>query len=76
MPGDSSADSSAHLSATVAELSAVTDAVQRSRHRVGDLATPFVGSPREDIMSAIYEAERALLAAERTLQRALKTIQR
>lgn len=76
MPGDPTPELSARLSATLAELSAVSDAVQRSRHRVGDLATPFIGTPREDVMSAIYEAERALLTAERTLLRALKTIQR
>lgn len=61
---------------TAAELAAVTDTVQRSRERVASLAEPFLGSEREDIITAVYEAERQLLGAERALQRALKTVGR
>ncbi len=66
----------AETSSTAADLSAVTDTVQRSRARVGQLAEPYLGSEREDIVAAIYEAERQLLGAERALQRALKVIDR
>lgn len=65
---------SGELSSVAAELSAVTETVQRSRLRIADLAQPFIGSEREDVLSAIYEAERALLNAERTLMRAHKTL--
>lgn len=65
---------SGELSSVAAELSAVTETVHNSRLRVADLAEPFLGSEREDVLSAIYEAERALLTAERTLIRAHKTL--
>jgi hypothetical protein len=65
---------SGELSSVAAELSAVAETVQRSRLRIADLAQPFIGSEREDVLSAIYEAERALLTAERTLLRAHKTL--
>jgi hypothetical protein len=57
---------------TAAELSAAVEAVGSYRRRVGDLVTPHLGTEREDLVSAIYEAERMLRNAERTLQRALK----
>lgn len=61
-------------SSAVAELSAVTDTIERSRERVAQLAEPYLGSEREDVVSAVYEAERALMGAERALQRALKVV--
>ncbi len=39
---------------------------------VGDLAGPYLGGERDDLVSAIYEAERSLRTAERHIQRALK----
>ena len=57
---------------TAAELSAAVEAVGGYRRRVGDLVTPHLGTEREDLVAAIYEAERALRNAERSLQRALK----
>ena len=54
----------------------MADTVARSRERVAGLAEPYLGSEREDIVSAIYEAERELLGAERAIQRALKTLER
>jgi hypothetical protein len=59
-------------SATVAELTAATDAISAYRQRVANLALPHVGKERDDLVTAIYEAERALRVAERTLQRALR----
>jgi hypothetical protein len=59
-------------SATAAELSAAAEVIGRYRHRVGELARPYIGTERDDLVSAIYEAERSLQAAERTIQRALK----
>lgn len=59
-------------STTAAELSAAADAVERYRQRIADLATPHLGSEREDLLSAIFEAERSLRSAQRLLTRAAK----
>ena len=77
-PADGSDDPAlaARLDSTAAELAALADAIDRARGRVGGLADPFLTTDREDIVSALYESERALLAAGRTLQRALKTLGR
>lgn len=59
-------------SSTVAELSSAAEAVGGYRRRVRDLVGPHLGPDREDLISAIYEAERALRTSERLLQRAVK----
>jgi hypothetical protein len=59
-------------SATAAELSAAAEVIESYRRRIGDLAGPHLGTERDDLVSAIYEAERSLRTAERLLQRALK----
>ena len=59
-------------STTAAELGAIAETVRRSRDRVAGLAEPYLGTEREDIVHAVYEAERHLRSAERTLERALK----
>lgn len=64
----------ASLESTLAELAAITDNVAQYRSRVGSLAEPWIGTEREDVVTAIHEAERQLRNAERTLQRALRTI--
>jgi|RhiMethySRZTD1v2_1073278.scaffolds.fasta_scaffold764948_2 hypothetical protein len=58
--------------ATAAELSAAAEAIGGYRRRVSELVRPYLGTERDDLVSAIYEAERSLQAAERTIQRALK----
>ena len=63
-------------SSTAAELSAAAEAVDRYRQRVAELATPHLGSEREDLLSAIFEAERALRSAHRLLTRAAKVATR
>lgn len=55
-----------------AELAAAADAVGTYRRRVADLVGPSLGPHQDDLVAAIYEAERALRTAERTLQRARK----
>ena len=60
------------VNATAAELSAAAEAVGTYQRRVAALAGPHLGSAREDLVAAIYEAERALRTAERVLQRAVK----
>ena len=57
---------------TAAELSAAAEAIASYQRRVGDLALPHLGTERDDLVTAIYEAERSLRTAERLLQRAVK----
>ena len=57
---------------TAAELSAAAEAIAAYQRRVSDLALPHVGTERDDLVTAIYEAERSLRTAERLLQRAVK----
>ena len=62
-------------SATVAELAAATE--QRSVHTANASPTWRVttrGEERDDLVTAIYEAERALRVAERALQRAERVL--
>ena len=60
---------SASLESMNAELSAAAEAVAGYRDRMADLATSM-GGENEDLVSAIYEAERALLTAHRSILRA------
>lgn len=59
---------------TAAELAAIADNVAQYRSRVGALAEPFFGTERDDVITAIHEAERQLRNAERTLIRALRVV--
>jgi hypothetical protein len=58
---------------TAAELAAIADNVAQYRRRVAGLAEPFIGTERDDLVTAIHEAERQLRNAERCLIRALRT---
>ena len=60
------------VESTAAELATIADKIGQYRGRVADLAEPFVGSEREDLVVAIHEAERQLRSAERGLLRALR----
>ena len=66
---------SREVGATAAELSAAAEAVATYQRRVGALAAPLLGTEHDDLVSAIYEAERALGTTERLLQRAVKVAQ-
>jgi len=57
-------------SATAAELSAAADVIAGYRQRVADLACRHLGQDCDDLVTTIYEAERALQIAERALLRA------
>jgi hypothetical protein len=70
-PNDAGAAASA-----AAELAVIADTIERHRERVAALATPFLGSEREDIVIAIHEAERQLLIAARALRRGVKSLER
>ena len=64
----------ASLERTSSELLTIADNIGRYRERVADLAEPFVGTDRDDIVGVIHEAERQLRSAERTLQRAMRQV--
>ena len=63
---------SAPADTTGAELSAAAEAVTSYQRRIGELVGRHLGSEREDLIAAIYEAERALRNAGRLLERAAK----
>ncbi len=52
----------------------IADTVERQRDRVAGLATPFLDTEREDVVTALHEAERQLMIAARTLHRAIRTL--
>lgn len=62
------------MESTAAELAAIADNVGQYRERVGRIAEPWIGTERDDVVTAIQEAERQLRNAERTLIRALRAL--
>lgn len=56
----------------LAELAAIAEGVDRYRARVADLVTPDLRRGHEDLVAAIYEAERTLRHAHRQVVRAEK----
>jgi hypothetical protein len=54
----------------------MVDALDGLRARAASLAEPFLGTERDDVVTAVHEAERSILMAERAMQRALKTLDR
>ena len=59
-------------SISAAEVSAITDGIDVYRSRVASLAEPLLGTPAEDLVAALHEAERALRNAHRAMRQALK----
>ncbi len=57
-------------SSTQAALTVITDRVERYRDEVTHLAEALTVEQHADLISAIYEAERALGSAARSLRRA------
>ncbi|MET0663440.1 MAG: hypothetical protein ABWZ42_09940 [Ilumatobacteraceae bacterium] len=64
--------SAAAIESTATELAVIADSIGDYRARVAGLATPFVGTTRDDLVTAIHEAERQLRNAERGLIRAAR----
>ena len=59
------------IASAAAEIAVMADTIERHRERVASLATPFLGTQRDDVVTSIQEAERQLLIAARALRRAL-----
>jgi hypothetical protein len=55
-----------------AALSVMADHVERYQQEVGDLVPDYQLSQRDDVVTALVEAERALRSAARGLRRAAK----
>jgi hypothetical protein len=68
----SSTGPSGSTGSTAVELATIAENVGQYRRRVADLAEPWLGSDRDDLVTAIHEAERQLRSAERTLRRAAR----
>lgn len=74
------ASSDPRIETIAAELSSIADSLGNHRARVAALAEGLSsdggttgGSDREDLVTAIYEAERSLIGAERLVRRAVRT---
>lgn len=61
-------------SAASAEMHVIADTLERQRDRIAAIAEPFLGTEREDVVTAVLEAERQLMMATRSLRRAIKTL--
>ena len=59
---------------TAAELAVTADHVERYRQRIAAVATPLRDGQHDDVVAAIYEAERSLRSAQRSLDRAVKLL--
>jgi hypothetical protein len=57
---------------SAAVLSVIAEHVDRYRQEVADLAPGHQQAAQDDVISALYEAERALRTAARLLRRAAK----
>jgi cob(I)alamin adenosyltransferase len=65
----------ASIESTAAELAAISDNVAQYRQRLAGLAEPWIGTERDDVVTAVHEAERQLRNAERALIRALRVVE-
>jgi hypothetical protein len=80
MPKKSSADGAANTESTKAELAAIADTLDRCRERLASLGAsrliairdPKNADAGDDLLTAIYEAERGLNTALRLVQRAAR----
>lgn len=61
------------IETTANELATMADNIAQYRSRVSSVAERHLGSERDDLVAAIYEAERQLRVAERALTRAVRT---
>ncbi|MEO7398210.1 MAG: hypothetical protein ABIW84_06575, partial [Ilumatobacteraceae bacterium] len=67
------AGETAQMSSTSpAEIGAIAEAIESYRARTVGLTEPLVGTPNEDLLVSLYEAERALRTARQALLRAEK----
>jgi hypothetical protein len=58
-------------SISTAEVGSIADGIDQYRARVAGLAEPLAGTPAEDLLAALHEAERLLRGAHRAMRRAV-----
>jgi hypothetical protein len=58
--------------ASHAEIGSIADGIDVYRARVAGLAEPLMGSNADDLLAALFEAERSLRAAHRAMRKAVK----
>ena len=61
---------------TAAELGAAAEAIAGYQQRIGRLGEGFTPGDRDDLVSAIHEAERSLEVAEKAIRRAIRLASR
>jgi hypothetical protein len=62
MPGDA------------AELSSLATTLSELERRLGELGVAFEGTDHDDVVAALFEAERTVRAAGRSVERARKAL--
>jgi len=64
------------MSHDAAELSALSSAVDDFVRRVTAIADRYEGTPRDDLLAVLYDAERLLVQAARSLTKAERALGR
>jgi hypothetical protein len=64
------------MSSDAAELSALSSAIDDLVHRVTVIAGRHDGTPRDDLVATLYDAERLLVQAARSLTKAVRALGR
>jgi hypothetical protein len=65
---------SAAMPSDGAALASILTALGDLEARIAALVAPYEGSDREDVVGALYEAERSLRAAQRAVERAERSL--
>jgi hypothetical protein len=63
------------MSTEHAELSSAATALEELTDRLGAVAGRFVGTPKEQIATDLYEVERALRTASRRLAKVVRSVE-
>ena len=57
-----------------AELSSLATTLSDLEHRLGDLGLAFEGTDHDDVVAALFDAERLVRAATRSVERARRAL--
>ena len=62
------------MSAATAELSSLATAIEDVQRRITGIAGRYEGTEHDDVLGALYDAERNLRAAHRQVERAARLL--
>ena len=62
------------MPADAAELSSLATTLTELEHRLGALGEAFEGTDHDDVVAALFEAERTIRAATRSVERARQAL--